>query len=103
MLIFRIKVRTGKTGGVNCAGGGCHGYKLGSCLAEWGRGLQRGRGRRIETRVGGVFSEGESERKRSLHEFPDRWAAKLLRHNRVTEWAEIIRLFLIMTENRMSI
>lgn len=53
--------------------------------------------------MGGVFSEGESEKERSLHEFPDRWATKLLRHNRVTEWAEIIRLFLIMTENRMSI
>ncbi len=40
VLIFRIKVCTGRTGGVNCAGGGCHDYKL-ALFGGNGRGATR--------------------------------------------------------------
>ncbi|KTG01747.1 hypothetical protein cypCar_00033160 [Cyprinus carpio] len=46
VLIFRIKVRTGRTGGVNCAGGGCHDYKLGPCLAGMGEGAAMRKGQK---------------------------------------------------------
>lgn len=57
---------------------------MATSLADWGRGCVIGRDRRIEAKGGG---EGGlvTGKKRSLHEFPDRWATKLLRPNRVTE------------------